>query len=217
MGMVVTVDVIPREGWALDRWAGPVFDKAGNTAKIKMTSGLSVVIKMKTTVEPIVHPVAITPLTKKPIVEPTKTPTAEPPKPPTAKPTVKPTYTEVGRGGNSVGLEPKVCAEQLQHASEHQQRIPLQKGDRFEVSVTTPPGQPVTVTVKSPHSGRKTFGAADTTHDVRFEAIDDGTYVLIIAAGWPRRVLPGESDGNACARLKGQIQYEYIVSRPNSK
>ena len=91
------------------------------------------------------------------------------------------------------------------------------KGDRFEVSVTTPPGQPVTVTVKSPHSGRKTFGAADTTHDVRFEAIDDGTYVLIIAADWPRRVLPGESDGNACARLKGQIQYEYTVSRPNSK
>ena len=85
------------------------------------------------------------------------------------------------------------------------------------MSVTTPPGQPVTVTVKSPHSGRKTFGAADTPHDVRFEAIDDGTYVLIIAADWPRRVLPGESDGNACARLKGQIQYEYTVSRPNSK
>ena len=34
MGMVVTVDVIPREGWKLDRWAG-LFDKAGNTAKNK--------------------------------------------------------------------------------------------------------------------------------------------------------------------------------------
>lgn len=185
MGMVVTIVVIPLEGWKLDRWAGPVFDKAGNTAKIRMTSGLSVVIKMK----------------------------------PPEKPEEPPTYTEVGRWSNSVGLVPKVCTLDLQHAYELKQGIPLQKGDRFEVTVvTTPHGRPVTVAVKFPHSsGRKTLGVADTIHYFGFEAIDDGTYLLVIAADWPRKVLPSESDGNACGRLKGLIQYDITVSRPNSK
>ena len=79
--MPVRIVVIPEEGWLLDRWVGPVSDKAGNTAKIKMTSILSVVIKMKST----------------------KPPAAEPAKPPII------TYEEIERGGDSIFLEPAGC------------------------------------------------------------------------------------------------------------
>jgi hypothetical protein len=48
-GMVVTIEVLPQEGWRVDDWAGPVFDVAGNVAKITMESSHTVVARMKRT------------------------------------------------------------------------------------------------------------------------------------------------------------------------
>jgi len=49
LGMVVTIEVLPKEGWRVDDWAGPVFDVAGNVAKITMGSSHTVVARMKRT------------------------------------------------------------------------------------------------------------------------------------------------------------------------
>ena len=51
-GMVVTIEVLPQEGWRVDDWAGPVFDVAGNVAKITMGSSHTVVASMKRTTPP---------------------------------------------------------------------------------------------------------------------------------------------------------------------
>ena len=51
-GMVVTIEVLPQEGWRVDDWAGPVFDVAGNVAKITMGSSHTVVASMTRTTPP---------------------------------------------------------------------------------------------------------------------------------------------------------------------
>ena len=55
LGMVVTIEVPPKEGWRVDEWAGPVFDVADNVAKITMGSSHTVVARMKRTA-PMVAP-----------------------------------------------------------------------------------------------------------------------------------------------------------------
>ena len=53
-GMIVTIEVLPGPGWEIDKngWKGPVFDIAGDTAKIKMISTQEIVIKMRPAVRP---------------------------------------------------------------------------------------------------------------------------------------------------------------------
>ena len=46
-GMTVTIEVLPKEGWRVDDWAGPVFDEDGNVAEITMKSSHTVVARMK--------------------------------------------------------------------------------------------------------------------------------------------------------------------------
>ena len=46
-GMTVTIEVLPKEGWRVDHWAGPVLDVAGNVAEITMRSSHTVVARMK--------------------------------------------------------------------------------------------------------------------------------------------------------------------------
>ena len=45
-GRTVTIDVLPREGWQIDRWVGPVFEVVGESAKITMNSSQTVVVKL---------------------------------------------------------------------------------------------------------------------------------------------------------------------------
>jgi hypothetical protein len=53
-GMIVTIDVLSGPGWEIDEdgWKGPVFDIAGDTAKIEMISTQNIVIKMRPAVRP---------------------------------------------------------------------------------------------------------------------------------------------------------------------
>ena len=53
-GMTVTIDILPGPGWEIDEdgWKGPVFDIAGDTAKIKLISAQDIVIKMRPAVRP---------------------------------------------------------------------------------------------------------------------------------------------------------------------
>ena len=68
-GMVVTIDILLKEGWQVDEWVGPVFNIDGNTAQIQMDSSQSVAVRLKsTTPEP----------TPEPTREPTRTPTPTP-------------------------------------------------------------------------------------------------------------------------------------------
>ena len=46
-GVIVTIDILPQEGWEIDEWVGPVFSVIGNNAKIEMVSSRNVVVKLK--------------------------------------------------------------------------------------------------------------------------------------------------------------------------
>ena len=82
-GMVVTIEVLPQEGWRVDDWAGPVFDVAGNVAKITMGSSQTVVARMKrttpmaaSTANSTLRPLATK--VPKPLVRPTPVPASVP-------------------------------------------------------------------------------------------------------------------------------------------
>jgi tetratricopeptide (TPR) repeat protein len=81
--MVVTIEVLPQEGWRVDDWAGPVFDVAGNVAKITMESSHTVVARMKrtapmaaSTANSTLRPLATK--VPKPLARPTPVPTSVP-------------------------------------------------------------------------------------------------------------------------------------------
>jgi tetratricopeptide (TPR) repeat protein len=60
-GMVVTIDILPKEGWQVDGWAGPVLNIDGSTAQIQMDSSRSVAVRLKSTT-----PISTPPDTPKP-------------------------------------------------------------------------------------------------------------------------------------------------------
>jgi len=83
-GMTVTIDILPKQGWQLDKWVGPVINIDGTTAQIEMNSSQSVAVLLKST----------TPLTTMPTsnytpIPPTKTLISKSTKVP--KPLVRPT------------------------------------------------------------------------------------------------------------------------------
>ena len=45
-GMTVTIDILPNQGWTVDKWAGPVFNIDGPTAQVKMDSSQSVAVRL---------------------------------------------------------------------------------------------------------------------------------------------------------------------------
>ena len=45
-GMVVTIDVLPNQGWKVHKWAGPAFKIDGTTAHIKMDTSQSVAVQL---------------------------------------------------------------------------------------------------------------------------------------------------------------------------
>ena len=48
-GMVVTIDILPKQGWQVDKWVGPVFNIDGTTAQIQMDSSQAVAVRLKPT------------------------------------------------------------------------------------------------------------------------------------------------------------------------
>ena len=77
-GMTVTIDILPKQGWQLDKWVGPVINIDGTTAQIEMNSSQSVAVLLKSTTPPPPMPTDTPiPATKTPI-PPTKTPTPTP-------------------------------------------------------------------------------------------------------------------------------------------
>ena len=103
-GMTVTIDILPNQGWTVDKWAGPVFNIDGSTAQVKMDSSQSVAVRLvqegaardgQAAKDPTNTPVPTwtpvpTPTQTEP-VQPTATPT--PRRLPTATPTRVPTPT----------------------------------------------------------------------------------------------------------------------------
>ena len=51
-GMVVTIDILPKQGWQVEEWVGPVFNIDGKTAKIQMDSSQTVAVRLKLTTPP---------------------------------------------------------------------------------------------------------------------------------------------------------------------
>ena len=43
-GTTVTIDVIPKEGWRLERWVGPAYDVNGESAKVNMDSSHTIAV-----------------------------------------------------------------------------------------------------------------------------------------------------------------------------
>ena len=59
-GRTVTIDVLPESGWKINEWVGPVFAVAGRTAKIRMDSSQTVVVRMVQTSTRAAAPAPIT-------------------------------------------------------------------------------------------------------------------------------------------------------------
>ena len=47
--MVVTIDILPQQGWQIDKWVGPVYNIDGTTAQIQMDSSQAVAVRLKLT------------------------------------------------------------------------------------------------------------------------------------------------------------------------
>ena len=90
-GRTVTIDILPKKGWQVDRWAGPVYDEVGVSAKIGMNSSHTVIVRL---VRIIAVPPTAAPSTPAPSAA--VPPTAVPPTPtPETTPTPAPTLTPV--------------------------------------------------------------------------------------------------------------------------
>jgi len=91
-GRTVTINVLPKEGWLVDEWVGPVYGKAGKTAEINMTSNQTVIIRMVRFETALQSPVPVPPT---PTLIPTlptsvpPTPTSEPAPAPRPTPTLR--------------------------------------------------------------------------------------------------------------------------------
>ena len=83
-GLVATIDIMPKKGWQVDEWSGPVFEIEGRTAKIKMDSGKSVGVSMKRTAR-----ATPTDTPERPTSTPRRTYTPTPPPLPTYTPIPK--------------------------------------------------------------------------------------------------------------------------------
>ena len=105
-GRTVTIDVLPKPGWKVEEWVGPVHGVSGKTAKIDMDASLTVIVRLVQEKAPTIAPPSLKPsaaLTRSlltpdaPIPSPTPTqmpvPTATPTPVPTATPTPVPTAT----------------------------------------------------------------------------------------------------------------------------
>ena len=78
LGMIVTIDILPKQGWQVEEWVGPVFNIDGTTAQIQMDSSQTVAVRLKLPTPPTATSV---------VAPPTSTST------PTPTDTPKPTYT----------------------------------------------------------------------------------------------------------------------------
>ena len=92
LGRTVTINVLPKEGWQVDEWVGPVYGIAGKTAKINMTSNQTVIIRTVLFETALQSPVPVPPT---PTLIPTlptsvpPTPTSEPAPAPRPTPTLR--------------------------------------------------------------------------------------------------------------------------------
>ena len=58
-GMVVTIDILPKLGWQVDKWVGPVYNIDGTTAQIKMDYNQAVAVRLKPTTPPTATPTPV--------------------------------------------------------------------------------------------------------------------------------------------------------------
>ncbi len=89
-GRTVAIDILPKKGWQVDRWAGPVYDEVGVSAKIDMNSSHTVIVRLVRVIA--VPPTAVRATAMPPAsVPPTRT--SGPPTP-TPAPTLTPMPTD---------------------------------------------------------------------------------------------------------------------------
>ena len=96
-GMVVTIDILLKEGWQVDEWFGPVFNIDGNTAQIQMDSSQSVAVRLKSTTPkpPAATPTTIPTSTPMPTYTPFPAATPRPTYASAPTPTPRPTPYEL--------------------------------------------------------------------------------------------------------------------------
>ena len=98
-GTTVNINAVPRQGWRIEEWVGPLLFILGERARIDMDSQKTVVVKL--TREPVATPIPTSTRPPAPIATPTPTlpATPEPTRPaatppiPTATPVTTPTPT----------------------------------------------------------------------------------------------------------------------------
>ena len=102
-GITVTIDVLVEEGWKVEKWVGPVYDAAEETAKIDMDSSHTVALRLVRT--------APTPTpTSRRAATPTLTPVPSPPTPTTTAPVATPTPLPRPRPTPTPTVKPRPAA-----------------------------------------------------------------------------------------------------------
>ena len=65
-GMVVNIDILPKQGWQVYKWVGPVYNIDGITAQIQMDASLEVVVRLIPTIPPTATPITVSTATPRP-------------------------------------------------------------------------------------------------------------------------------------------------------
>ena len=90
-GRTVRIDVLPKEGWKVAEWVGPVYSVSGRTAKIDMKATQTVVVRLVRLAVPTATPIPIPTTTSTPF--PTHMPSSAPTPTDLPTPSAVPTYT----------------------------------------------------------------------------------------------------------------------------
>ena len=72
-GKVVTIDILPKQGWQIDKWVGPVYNIGGTTAQIKMDYSQAVAVRLKPTTRPTPTPTTVPTTSPNPTATPRPT------------------------------------------------------------------------------------------------------------------------------------------------
>jgi hypothetical protein len=76
--MIVTIDILPKQGCQVEEWVGPVFNIDGKTANIQMDSSQTVAVRLKSTTPATATPTPVPTATPRPTYTPRPTPTQTP-------------------------------------------------------------------------------------------------------------------------------------------
>ena len=115
-GRTVSIDILPKKGWQVDQWAGPVYDEVGVSAKIDMNSSHTVIVRLVRVIA--VPPTAAPSAAVRPTAVP---PTSVPLKPRLPRRALHPPCIRAGICGRGVVFHSRVIS--VEQSQQHRRAV----------------------------------------------------------------------------------------------